>query len=184
MRGTGAMRWALLRACVLLLAAAGMLSACGNDDETNPVHILGTSGSDVVMTGTWAGCLAVGGDSEFTALTFSSRSNEVNLTTRTHMGVTDCLSAPDTVQQTKLVIGSYGTKSVPWDASGNPPGLSDPIEVSRLQLAQSSAVSKAVAVVYDSVSPQVLYLKTDGDGGPLDGSGYPDDITSDGPLVH
>ena len=172
------MRGILLMIPVLALV---FLTGCGDNQTAQPLVIRDEAGNLVAIVGTWSGCEDVGGgNSELTVLNFSGAGGAFVNTAFT--GSTDCTSGAQTPDNGTFSIATAGDTSVPWDGAGVPAGLNNPITATKGTLTLvmpgvGQASLKSVFVVNASSSPNVMYSKSDDDGGPLDGDGFPADIT-------
>ena len=127
------------------------------------------------------------GNSELLLLVWSG-SQTAALTVTEFEGTLDCTGTiADTISGTSTIVAN-GEKLVPWDASGVPTGLSDPILATTGVITTTfpifgTFIDDIVLVIDDSVDPNMIYAKDSDQGGPLDMDGVPDDITLDDALT-
>jgi hypothetical protein len=84
----------IVGAAAFLLALAGCDSITGGEDSASPLKLIGTSGEEVSMNGSWSrGCIASGGESADDTWKFDGA--KVTITHLEFWNVTDCSGSND-----------------------------------------------------------------------------------------
>jgi hypothetical protein len=176
---------------LITLVAPFVMLACGSDvtveeDDVTPGDPLagqlvwmGVSGEPNGVNGAWlAICEPNGLDSEQETITVSG--DTIFSTYVDYSGNTVCSGVGTPGSTQTIAITLYGTKTGGW--AGTPPaGLASTLTVSRWEFAiGGSPVGKRVSVVDDRASPRVFYM---GNGGAVDGEGFPTDLDETRPYI-
>lgn len=166
-----------------------LVTGCGDDDPlpVSPLMLLNQAGELAAVEGVWSTCEdSGGGDSERTVLTFVGSGGTFVNTEFT--GSTDCTTGAGTPTNGTFTMTTSGDKSISWDIAGIPTNFSNPVTATTGTLVLTipglgNFETKNVLVVDTIASPNVIYGKSDDDGGPVGADGFPDDITLTEPLI-
>ena len=184
---------------IIPVLALLFVTGCGDDDKTNSLialKVLNQAGVLVSVEGTWTSCEMMdlpATNWELLTITFAGSGGTVSILEEFSDAACTNPVLPQTTNNGTFSFVTDSSKTVSWDASGNPDALVFPDNGGTTVTATTATISinfpgfsfsdETVMVVDTASTPNNLYSKDADDSATLDASGYPNDISSQEPLV-